>query len=55
MSIHHDGSVTVAAAVGGHRMSSDAYFEGWQVESVAIECAIADLLASATRPTGTSS
>lgn len=47
MSIHHDGSVTVATAVGGHRMSSDAYFEGWQVESVAIECAIADLLALA--------
>jgi hypothetical protein len=47
MSIHHHGSVTVAAAVGGHRMSSDAYFEGWQVESVAIECAIADLLALA--------
>lgn len=47
MSIHHDGSVTVAAAVGGHRMSSDAYFEGWQVESVAIECASADLLALA--------
>ena len=45
MSIHHDGSVTVAAAVGGRRMSSDAYFEGWQVESVAIECAIADLMA----------
>lgn len=45
MSIHHNGSVTVAAAVGGHRMSSDGYFEGWQVESAAIECAIADLLA----------
>lgn len=29
MSIHHDGSVTVAAAVGGHRMSSDEYLEGW--------------------------
>lgn len=47
MSIHHDGSVTVAAAVGGHRMSSGGYFEGCQVESVAIECAIADLLALA--------
>ena len=34
-------------AVGGHRMSSDGYFEGWQVESAAIECAIADLLALA--------
>jgi hypothetical protein len=45
ISIHHDGSVTLAAAVGGHRMSSDGYFEGWQVESSAIECAIADVLA----------
>ncbi|MFG1858408.1 helix-turn-helix domain-containing protein [Actinomadura geliboluensis] len=45
MSVHHDGSVTVATAVGGHRMSSEEYFEGWQVESAAIECAIADLMA----------
>ncbi|KKK07080.1 helix-turn-helix domain-containing protein [Micromonospora sp. HK10] len=45
ISIHHDSSVTLAAAVGGHRMSSDGYFEGWQVESSAIECAIADLMA----------
>lgn len=45
ISIHHDGSVTVAAAVGGHRKSSDGYFEGGQVESVAMECAIADLMA----------
>lgn len=45
MSIHNDGSVAVAAAVGGHRMSGDGYFYGWQVESAAIECAIADLMA----------
>lgn len=45
ISIHHDGSATVAAAVGGHRMSSDGHFDGWQVESVAIECAVADLMA----------
>ena len=44
-SIHHDGSVTIAAAVGGHRMSSDGYFDGWQVQSAAIECAMADLMA----------
>jgi len=44
-SIHHDGSVTLATAVGAHRMSSDEYFEGWQVQSCAIECAIADLMA----------
>ena len=44
-SVHHDGSVTIAAAVGGHRMSSDGYFDGGQIESVAIECAIADFMA----------
>lgn len=43
-SLHHDGSVTVATAVGGHRMSSDGYFEGRQVESSAIECAVADFM-----------
>lgn len=44
LSIHHDGSVTLAAAVGGHRMSSDGYLEGWQVQSSAIECGFADLM-----------
>lgn len=44
-SIHHDGSVTLAAAVGGHRMSQDGYFEGSEVQSEAIECAVADLMA----------
>ena len=43
-SIHDDGSVTLAAAVGAHRIQDD-YFEGWQVESSAIECAIADFMA----------
>ncbi|MBS1894046.1 MAG: ATP-binding protein [Actinobacteria bacterium] len=45
VSIHHDGSVSLAAAVGGHRSSSDGYFEGWQIESAAIECAVADFMA----------
>jgi hypothetical protein len=44
-SVHHDGSVTLAAAAGGHRSSHDGYFEGWQIESSAIECAIADVMA----------
>ena len=44
LSIHHDGSVTLAAAVGGHRMSSDGYFEGSQIQSAAIECAVADFM-----------
>ncbi|MFK0154071.1 helix-turn-helix domain-containing protein [Streptomyces sp. NPDC090493] len=45
MSIHDDGSVALAAAVGGHRKSRDDYFEGWEVESSAVECAIADVMA----------
>lgn len=50
-SIHHDGSVTLSAAVGGHPSGRDweapglRYFEGWEVESVTIECAVADLMA----------
>lgn len=49
MSIHHDGSVTLASAVGGHRMSSDGYFDGWHVQSAAIECAVADFMALVRR------
>lgn len=45
VTIHHDGSVTLAAAVGGHRSGSDEYLGGWQVESAAIEGAVADLMA----------
>lgn len=44
-SVHHDGSVTLAAAVGGHRKSIDGYFEGWQIEGSGIECSIADFAA----------
>ena len=44
-SLHHDGSVTLAAAIGGHRMSSDGYFEGSQVQSDAVECGVAGLMA----------
>jgi hypothetical protein len=44
VSVHHDGSVTLVAAVGGHRSSGDGHFEGWQIESAAIECAIADFM-----------
>lgn len=44
-SVHHDGSVSLAATVGGHRMSVDGYFEGWQVEGRGIESAVADFMA----------
>jgi Putative DNA-binding domain len=44
-SAHHDGSVTLAAAVGGHRKSSDGSFEGWEVEARGIEAAVADFTA----------
>ena len=44
-SIHHDGSVSLTATIGAHRMSSGANFEGWQVQSSGIECAVADFMA----------
>lgn len=43
-SVHHDGSVTLAAAIGGHRVQ-DGYAEGWQLDAASIECAVADLMA----------
>lgn len=45
MSIHHDGSATMATAVGGHRKSGNEVFEGGQIAPYTIECAIADLMA----------
>ena len=44
-SMHHDGSVTLAASVGGHRVARDLALEGGQVESLALECAVADFMA----------
>ena len=45
ISLHHDGSVTLAAAVGGHRIGSIHSLEGGEVEAPSIESAIADFLA----------
>lgn len=45
MGVHHDGSVTLAAAVGGHPNADGGYFEGGQVEGRAIEGAAADFTA----------
>lgn len=42
---HYDGSVTLAAAIGGHRKSADGYFEPWEVEARGIEAAVADFTA----------
>lgn len=44
-SIHHDGSATIATAIGEHKRKDGEYFEGWQAESAAIECAVADFMA----------
>lgn len=41
-SAHHDGSVTLATAVGGHRWSATEYHEGGDVEGRGVECAVAD-------------
>lgn len=44
-SVHHDGSVSLATAVGGHRKGGDEYFEGWEIEGRGIECAVVDFMA----------
>jgi hypothetical protein len=45
ISLYDDGSVTVAAAVGGHRRSNGETSAGNQVSVDALEAALADLLA----------
>lgn len=45
MSVHHDGSVTLATAVGGHPRTSDQRLDGGEIRSSAIECAVADFMA----------
>lgn len=42
--IHDDGSVTLASSVGGHRMNQ-GFRGGNEIESSAIECAVADFMA----------
>lgn len=42
-SIHLDGSVTLAAAVGAHRKQEGRY-EGWRINARVIEAAIADVM-----------
>lgn len=44
ISVHDDGSVSFAAAVGGHRRSSTEYNDNHVVESRDIEVAIADFM-----------
>ena len=45
VSVHHNGTVTVAAAVGGHRSGSDSYHAGGEVEGRDIEGAVSDFMA----------
>lgn len=42
-SIHLDGSVTLAAAVGAHRHRGGRY-EGWRINSRVVEASVADLM-----------
>ena len=43
--VHRDGSVTLVAVVGGHPKRTGGYNEAWEVESAAIEAAVADFTA----------
>ncbi|MFJ8657424.1 helix-turn-helix domain-containing protein [Streptomyces rochei] len=49
-SIHHDGSVALAAAIGSHPTgrgwdSPENKFAGWEVQGTTIECGVSDLMA----------
>ncbi|MFC9362892.1 helix-turn-helix domain-containing protein [Rhodococcus sp. NPDC057014] len=44
VSVHHDGAVSLAAAVGGHPAAADRYNSGDLIDSLTIECAVADLM-----------
>lgn len=39
-SVHHDGSVTLATAVGGYPLSGASVAEGWEVDSAVIESGV---------------
>lgn len=45
VSVHHDGSVAMAAALGAHRLPTQEGGHGWEIDSSAIECSVADLMA----------
>lgn len=42
-SIHHDGSVTMAVAVGAHK-HRDGFYEGWRISSGVVEATVADVM-----------
>lgn len=44
VSVHDDGSVTVATSAGGHRASREEYLAGYRVSSSHMECCVADLM-----------
>lgn len=44
-SVHHDGSVTLAAAIGGRRLAMDEYAGGGDVDPCDVEGGVADFMA----------
>lgn len=44
LSVHDDGSVTVASSAGGHRTSSEDHLPGHRIRSSHLECCVADLM-----------
>jgi len=45
VSIHFDGAVSVAFALGGLRSGPDDYYPAWEFDSTAVEGAVADFMA----------
>ncbi|MFF1531502.1 helix-turn-helix domain-containing protein, partial [Cellulomonas sp. NPDC058312] len=44
VSAHHDGAISLAAAIGGHPAAAERYNPGHLIDSSAVECAVADLM-----------
>lgn len=54
--VHHDGSVSVATAIGAEPTGRDTGHEGWQIWETSLEHAVVDLIAlvkEASKATGT--
>jgi hypothetical protein len=44
LSVHFNGSVALAFALGGHRSGRDSHLPNWQFDSAVVEAAVADFM-----------
>src|SRR4029077_4204395 len=44
LSVHFNGSVALAFALGGHKIGRDSHLPNWQFDSAVVEAAVADFM-----------